>query len=239
MKVLAIDTSSTVATVAIMDDEKLIGEYTINDKMTHSQKLMPIIRDIMKASDLNIDEIDVFGVSKGPGSFTGLRIGIATIKSLAHSVEKDVVGISTLDALAFNIPFSNGIIVPIMDARRERVFTGIYKWESGGLHIIRENMVIEVDELMKILKERPENIIFNGDGTLVYKDKIIKELGDKSIFAPKHANMARASSIAELTMAQAKEGKTESYLTLVPNYLRESQAQRELDKKNCEVDKNE
>lgn len=233
MKILAIDTSSTSATCAIMDDDKLIVEYTLNHKLTHSQKIMPMIKDALDSCGLKPEDIDVFAAAKGPGSFTGLRIGVATVNGLAQAVNKKVVGIPTLDALAFNLPYCEGIIVPIMDARRERVFTGIYKWINGNLHIINEQTVLEVKELIEILKERPERIVFVGDGTLVYKDVLSEALGDKAIFAPKSANMARASSVAELAMAKALEGKTESFFEFVPDYLRESQAQREYNERHC------
>ncbi len=233
MKILAIDTSSIAATCAIMDDDKLLVEYTLNHKLTHSQKIMPIIKESLDSCGLKAEDIDVFAVAKGPGSFTGLRIGVATVNGLAQATNKKVVGVSTLDALAFNLPYCEGIVVPVMDARRDRVFTGIYKWINGNLHIIKEQTVLEVKELIELLDERPEKIIFVGDGTLVYKDVFSDALGDKAIFAPKSANMARASSVAELAMAKAKEGKTESFFNLVPDYLRESQAQREYNEKHC------
>lgn len=240
MKILAIDTSSIAATCAVMDDDKLLVEYTLNHKLTHSQKIMPIIKESLDSCGLKAEDIDIFAVAKGPGSFTGLRIGVATINGLAQATNKRVVGVSTLDALAFNLPYCEGIVVPVMDARRDRVFTGIYKWTSGNLHIIKEQTVLEVKELIEILDERPETVVFVGDGTLVYKDVFSDALGDKAIFAPKSANMARASSVAELAMARAKEGKTESFFELVPDYLRESQAQREYNEKHCLTgDKNE
>lgn len=232
MKVLAIDTSSIVATCAIMDDEKLIGEYILNHKRTHSQKIMPIIKEILTACDLDLEDIDVYAVAKGPGSFTGLRIGIATIKSLAHATDKPVVGIPTLEALAFNIPYCQGIIVPMMDARRDRVYTGIYKWQNGNLCVIEKPTTLDVDKLIDKLLERNESIVFNGDGTLVYKDKILSQLKDKALFAPKSVNMARAASIAELAMNKAKAGELENYMELVPDYMKKSQAQREYEEKN-------
>lgn len=233
MKVLAIDTSSMSATCAIMDDDKLLVEYTLNHKLTHSQKIMPIIKEAFDSCGLKPEDIDIFAVAKGPGSFTGLRIGVATINGLAQATNKKVVGVSTLDALAFNLPYCGGIIVPVMDAKRDRVFTGIYKWTGGNLHIIKEQTVLEVKELIDILIERPEKIVFAGDGTLVYKDAFSEALGEKAIFAPRSVNMARASSVAELAMAKAIEGKTESFFELVPDYLRESQAQREYNEKHC------
>ena len=231
MKVLAIDTSSTVASCAIMDDEKLLGEVILNDKTTHSQKLLPMIKQVLESCKLKPEDIDIYGAAIGPGSFTGLRIGVATIKSLAHAVERRVVGVSSLEALALNIPFSRSLIVPIMDARRDRVFTAIYKWERQELKTIMQPNVMELTELITILKEKGESVVFNGDGTLVYRDILIQELKEIASFAPKSSNFARASSVADIVMKKAKNGETQSYFDLIPEYLRESQAQREYDEK--------
>jgi tRNA threonylcarbamoyladenosine biosynthesis protein TsaB len=231
MKILALDTSSIVATCAVLDENKLLAEYILSHKMTHSQKLMPIVQEVLNSCQLKPKDIDVFAVAKGPGSFTGLRIGIATAKGLAHAADKPVVGIPTLEALAFNMPFCEGIVVPIMDARRNRVYTGIYKWELGNFYRIKEDMAVELWELINILKERSERIVFNGDGTLVYKEKLVEALGDRVMFSPASTNMARASSVAQLALIRAKAGKLESYFDLVPDYLRKSQAEREYEER--------
>jgi len=136
LRVLAIDTSSVVATVAIMDDEKLIGEYVLNHKQTHSQKIMPMIEELLASSELRIQDIDVFAVASGPGSFTGLRIGAATMKGLAHAMNKPIIGVSTLDGLAFNLPYCNYIISPIMDAKNEQVYNALYKWIDDTFYIV-------------------------------------------------------------------------------------------------------
>jgi len=236
MKVLAIDTSSIVATCAIMDDDKLIGEYILNHKRTHSQKIMPIIKELLTSCELKPGDIDVYAASIGPGSFTGLRIGVATIKALAHATEKPVVGIPTMDAMAFNIPHGEGIIVPMMDARRNRVYTGIYKWDNGKFNIIKEQDVLDIDDLVNILTDRNEKIIFSGDGTSSYREKLVDKLGERALFAPKSVNMARASSVAELAIKKVEEGNGESYFDLVPDYLRKSQAERQYDEKNKDCD---
>ena len=229
MKVLAVDTSSVVATCAVLDEEKVLGEYSLNQEMTHSEKIIPMIKELMDSINLKPKDIDVFAGAVGPGSFTGLRIGIATIKGLAHVFDKPVVGVSTLEALAYNIPF-DGIVVPLIDARRERVFTGIYKWKDGKLVNLSEPAILELDELLNIIQDNYEKVLFNGDGTLVYKEKIVEKLKDKAQFAPISLNMARASSVGELSLLKWKEGKAENYFQLVPEYLRESQAQREYKK---------
>lgn len=233
MKVLAIDTSSVVATCAVLDDEKLLGEYTLNQDMTHSERLIPMIKVLMDNLKLKPEDIDIFAGSVGPGSFTGLRIGLATVKSLAHVLDKPVIGISTLEALAFNVPF-DGIVVPIMDARRERVYTGIYRWENGKLLNEMEPTILEINELLDMVDSNYNKVLFNGDGTLVFKETIDEKLKDKVLYSPISLNMAKASSVGELALLKWKEDKenfAENYFKLAPEYLRESQAQRQLNKK--------
>lgn len=230
MKVLAIDTSSVVATCAVLDEEKLLGEYTLNQDMTHSERLIPMVKTLMDSLKLKPENIDLFAGSVGPGSFTGLRIGLATIKGLAHVVDKSVIGISTLEALAFNVPF-DGIVIPIMDARRDRVYTGIYRWENGKLINIMKPTILNIDELLDIVDSKYEKVLFNGDGTLVFKDRIDEKLKDKALYAPISLNMAKASSIGELALLKWEEGSQENYFNLSPDYLRESQAQRQLNEK--------
>lgn len=231
MKTLAVDTSTMMATCALLDEERLLGEFSLNQDMTHSENLVPMIKEMMDNLKLKVEDVDLFGVAIGPGSFTGLRIGIATIKSFAHVLDKPVIGVSTLEGLAFNLPY-NGYIVPMIDARRNRVYTGIYNRIGGNLINVIEPTIMEVDRLMELLKEKYDHIIVNGNGTLVYRDIILDTLGDQVIMAPKNLNSCRASSIGELALLKYKEGQRDNYYHLVPNYLRESQAQRELRKRD-------
>ena len=230
MKVLSVDTSSLVATCAVVDEEKILGEFILNQDMTHSERLIPMIKVVMDSLGLVPKDIDLFAAASRPGSFTGLRIGLATIKGLAHVVDKPVLGISTLEALAFNIPWGETVI-PIMDARRDRVFTGIYSWENGKLSNVLEPTILEVDELLDFIDANYEEVMFNGDGTSVFRERIVDRLGEKALFAPISLNMARASSVGELALLKWNEGKRENYFELVPDYLRESQAQREFKKR--------
>lgn len=231
MKTLAVDTSTMMATCALLDEDRLLGEFSLNQDMTHSENLVPMIKEMLDNLNLKVKDIDLFGVAIGPGSFTGLRIGIATIKSFAHVFDKPVIGVSTLEGLAFNLPY-NGYIVPIIDARRNRIYTGIYNRIKGNLINIVEPTIMEVDKLMELLQEEYDHIIVNGNGTLVYRDIILEALGDQVIMAPKNLNSCRASSIGELALLKYKEGQRDSYYHLVPEYLRESQAQRELRKRD-------
>lgn len=224
MKVLAIDTSSNAASVALMEDGILLGEFVLNHKKTHSQEIMPMIDDVLKRCECEVSDIDLFAAAKGPGSFTGLRIGIATIKGLAHSVGKPVIGISTLEGLAHNMPFCEHTIVPIMDARRNQVYTGAYLWDDGELREIGEPEAISIEECVEACGDLLETV-FLGDGVPVYREFIKEKLGDKAIFAPASCNMQKASSIAALALVRKDEA--ESYYGLEPEYLRKSQAERE------------
>lgn len=227
MKILAVDTSSNVASVAIVEDEKLICECILNNKLTHSQTLMPMIDEVFKKSEIKPDDIDLFAVSYGPGSFTGLRIGVTTVKGLAHATKKPVCGINTLEALAYNLPFCPYIISPIMDARREQVYNSFYRWENGVLKEIVSPRAISLDECMKELLEYNENVVFLGDGVPVFRNKITEFLGDKASFAPQLACTQRASCVAEA----AKNKETINYDKLAPVYLRKSQAEREAEER--------
>ena len=229
MRVLAIDTSSNVATVAVMEDELLLGEYILNHKKTHSQKIMTMIEQILSELELTVQDIDIFAAAIGPGSFTGLRIGVATVKALSHATGKTVVSVGTLEALAYNVPYAEHIIVPIMDARRDNVFTASYIWDEGFKEI-GEPEAISIDECLESCGEFLDTI-FVGDGVKVHREYIKEKLGDKAIFPPANALNSRASSVAALALDKAKRGETQSYLEMKPYYIRKSQAERELEER--------
>lgn len=227
MKILALDTSTIMTTVAVLDDKQILGEYSLNQDMSHSEKLVPMVKEVLDGIGLAVEEIDLFAVSIGPGSFTGLRIGVTTIKTFAHLFNKPVVGVSTLEALAFNLPY-NKIIVPMMDARRNRVYTGIYSWENDNLVTLMEAKAIDIDELLVYLKDSYDDMVVNGHGSSLYKEKIKEVLKDKVKFSTISHNTCRATSVGELAYIKYKGGYEDNYYTLVPEYLRESQAQRVL-----------
>ena len=181
MKVLAIETSSLVVSVAVVEPKILIAEYVLNQERNHSEKMVPAIEMVMNDSREDIKNIDVFAVAHGPGSFTGLRIGVAAIKALAQAFNRPVVGVSTLDGLAFNLAFAKGLICPIMDARRQQVYTSVYKWSEKGLTRLEEYMALPVRDLISLLDKWDEPVNFCGDGTLVYRDIIEKEMGNRAI----------------------------------------------------------
>lgn len=229
MKVLAVDTSSNVATVAIMDDDLLLGEYILNHKKTHSQGLMKMIEQMLSELELTVNDIDIFAAAVGPGSFTGLRIGVATVKALAHATGKSVVSVGTLEALAYNVPYAEHIIVPIMDARRDNVFTASYIWDEEFKEI-GEPEVISIDECIDACGEFLDTI-FVGDGVKVHRERIVERLGDRAIFAHGGALNSRASSVAAAAMYKAKIGEVQSYIEMNPYYIRKSQAERELEER--------
>lgn len=230
MRVLALDTSSIVASVAVVDEEKLIGEITLNYKKQHSTILLPLIDRLLSSLDMDIKDVDGIACASGPGSFTGLRIGAATAKGLCHGAGKPLIGVPTLDALAFNAACCSGIICPIIDALRDNVYTSLYRWENGGLYKFEDYMAVHIDELIEKLKGYGSPAVFLGDGIFIQKEKIERELGENAVFMPPNSNMARASSIAVLAMKRLKENKIDDYLTFAPFYLRKSQAEREYEK---------
>lgn len=229
MKTLALDTSTMMATCAVLDDKYVLGEFSLNQDMSHSENLIPMVKEILDNLKLEPKDIDLYGVATGPGSFTGLRIGVATIKAFAHVFNKPIIGVSTLEALAYNLTY-NGLIVPMIDARRDRIYTGLYRWKGNKLENIMEAQAINIDDLLDILTKY-DDIIINGNGVHLYGDKILGRLGSKVRLAPIGSNECRGASVAELARIKYEEGIREDYFTLVPDYLRESQAQRELKRK--------
>lgn len=219
-----------MASCAVLDEENLLGEFSLNQEMGHSENLVPMIKEVMDNLNLEVSDIDLYGISIGPGSFTGLRIGIATIKSFAHVFNKPVVGVSTLEGLAFSLTYG-GVIVPMVDARRDRVYTGIYRWEVGNLINIVDPTIMEIEDLLNILDKDYDNIMINGNGVPIHKDRMLNRLNDKVQLSPIGLNGCRAASIGELALLKYKGGYKEDYYKIVPDYLRESQAQRELRKK--------
>lgn len=230
MKVLAIDTSSAVAAVAVIDDDKLLGEYIINHKKTHSQKLMPMLRELLGTLELATGDIDVLAVAKGPGSFTGLRIGIAAVKGLAFALQKPVAAVSSLEAMAYNLPICDMPIAPIMDARNNQVYNGIYSLSNGEISTIRKPRAIELEALINEVKAGDRPTVFLGDGISPYGEQLKSQLGELCILAPQSVNMQRAASIAVLGYKMANRGELITADELVPFYLRKPQAQRELEK---------
>jgi tRNA threonylcarbamoyladenosine biosynthesis protein TsaB len=231
MKVMAVDTSSSMASVAILDKDQLLGEYSINSNKKHSQILMPMIQGIMNNLDIRPEEIDLFGVSTGPGSFTGLRIGITVIKAMAYALKKPVVGVPSLEALAYNLSMSQRHICPIMDARNNQVYTALYKWDGANIKEVTKCMGIPIQELVKLVKDLRVKTIFVGDGVTIHREYLCSQLGDYSEFAPPNLLLQNAASVAYAAKVRADQGILGTSFELVPFYLRKSQAEREYEKK--------
>ena len=226
MKILALDSSGLVASAAIVEDDVLIAEYTTDDKKTHSQTLLPMLDEIRQMIDLDLHTIDAIAISAGPGSFTGLRIGAATAKGLGLALNLPLVEVPTLEGLAFNLCGTDKLVCPIMDARRNQVYTGIYEFckeeipekESSEhqlvMHSIKEQCAIAVDELVEELNRLGREVIFLGDGV-------------PGSFAPAANNRQRAASVASLGAVYYAHGRTVTAAEHEPEYLRKSQAERE------------
>ena len=234
MKLIGIDSSGLVASVAIVEDETLVAEYTVEHKKTHSTTLMPMLDEIVKMSELNLKEIDAISIAAGPGSFTGLRIGSATAKGLAYSLNKPIVPVPTLAALAYNIQFFDGIICPIMDARREQVYNGLYTFKGGEFTELKEQRALSVKELLEELNNKfpGEKVVFLGDGVPVYKSIIEEKLINIHFYAPANISKQKAGSVAVLGKMYYNRGITETAENHEPVYLRLSQAERERNENN-------
>ncbi len=226
MKILGIDSSSLVASAAIVTDDILTAEYTVNFKKTHSQTLLPMIDEIVTMTETDLNEIDAIAVSGGPGSFTGLRIGSATAKGLGLALKKPLIHVPTVDALAWNLWGAADLVCPIMDAKRNQVYTGIYRMKNG-LEALKEQCPMDMRALMEELNRMGEPVIFLGDGVPVY-EPVIREMAEIPVsYAPAHMNRQRAAAVASLGAIYYRQGRTETAAEHGPDYLRKSQAERE------------
>ena len=228
MKIIAIDSSGLVASVAVATEDSVIAEYTVNFKKTHSQTLLPMLDEISCLIGLDMKEVDAIAVAAGPGSFTGLRIGSATAKGLAYAIDKPIIEVPTVDALSYNLWGSSDLIVPIMDARRNQVYTGFYEFDDKGNHIVvKPQFAEDIVSVVKELNEIGKRVIFLGDGVPVYAKAIEESISVPYRFAPGHMNRQRAGALASLAVKYFAEGKTVSAADHSPEYLRMSQAERE------------
>ena len=239
MRVLAIDSSGLTATVAVVEDTQTVAEYTINYKKTHSQTLLPMIDEVVKMTELDLNTIDAIAVAGGPGSFTGLRIGSATAKGLGFALNKPLIHVPKVDGLAYNVYGCEDIICPIMDARRNQVYTGIYTFskkagtkEGSNLvepvfQVIKMQMAVSIEELAERLNRYRRPVVFLGDGVPVYENILAEKLTVPYSFAPAYMNRQRAAVVGTLGIQYYKAGKFETAEEHRPDYLRVSQAERE------------
>ena len=234
MKIIALDSSGLVASAAVIEDQTLIAEYNIQYKKTHSQTLLPMLDELRKMVELNLDTIDAIALAKGPGSFTGLRIGSATAKGLGLAMNKPIIEIPTLDGLACNLYGTDKLICPIMDARRNQVYTGIYEFVkrkekpvSYKLSSLLSQCAVSIEEIAERCNSFGREVIFLGDGVPVFEEKLTELMKVPYGFAPAHMNRQRAAAFGILAADYYMEGKMVNAADHAPEYLRLSQAERE------------
>lgn len=232
MKLLALDSSGLVASVAIVSEDAMLAEYTVNYKKTHSQTLLPMLDEIVKMVEIDLSEVDGIAVAAGPGSFTGLRIGSATAKGLGLALNKPIIPIPTMEGLAYNLYGSRNMICPMMDARRNQVYTGLYEFVSDEFRVIKEQAALEVDDIIEQINQLGREVIFLGDGVPVYLEQIKERTKVGYTFAPAHMNRQRAGAIGALGIKYYQKNQIETASEHQPVYLRLSQAERELALKN-------
>lgn len=225
MRILAVDTATTSCSVAIVDKTYLLSEFTLSKEETHSKHLMDMIKAALTMSGLNLSDLDGFAVTRGPGSFTGLRIGISTIKGLALASEKPVVGVSSLETLALQMSYSRDLICPILDARRGEVYFSRYRFLNGHLKKQTKERVAPPD---KAVEDLNESCLFVGNGALLYKEIILEKMGKSASFAPMIQNTIRASTMAYLSMAKFEKNDTDDIEKILPYYIRKSDAELNL-----------
>ena len=228
MKVLGLDSSGLVASVAVVEDTELRGEYTINYKKTHSQTLLPMLDEVAKMIELDLETIDAIAVAGGPGSFTGLRIGSATAKGLGLALQKPLIHVPTVDALAYNLVGHKDMVCPLMDARRNQTYTGLYVFERNEMQVLHAQCAIGIEEIIEKINEQNRPVVFLGDGVPVFASFIPEYCTVPYSFAPAHMNKQRAGAVAVLGMEMYKNRDFETAAAHRPDYLRLSQAEREL-----------
>lgn len=232
MKILALDSSARSASVALLEDHLILGENFVNNGLTHSQTLMPMVKSVLDTSRVEMDEIDLFAVSAGPGSFTGVRIGVAAIKGMALAWDKPCIGVSTLRAMAQNLSCTEGIVCAVMDAQRRQVYNALFEVYCGKITRLCEDRALSLEELYRDLSTQEKSVFFVGDGADLCYNNFSLDLGfpvgEKYRLAPAHLKMQRASGVAQAALLLYEEGQAVSADELRPYYLRLPQAEREL-----------
>ena len=230
MKILAIDTSGPNCSIAVLDEKKIIANFNINIGKTHSETLLPLVDELLNFSNIKLNDIDAFACCVGPGSFTGIRIGISTVKGFALSLNKPTISVSTLEGLAYNVPIFDGLVCSILDANNNNVYAALYQ-SNDTYEMLGDYMTDSINSLITELKLHNEKILFIGDGAISYQETIKNELKDKALFDPYHLNEQSAVSIERAAFEKYKNHQLNTADYLHPLYLRKSQAERMLENK--------
>jgi tRNA threonylcarbamoyladenosine biosynthesis protein TsaB len=230
MKILAIETSTLLGGIAIIDDASgFIAEVKLNVKSTHSERLVSEIGYIMDKTGLQLKDIDTFAVSIGPGSFTGLRIGVSTVKGFSYATEKPIVAIPTLEALAWNFPFCRYPVCTLLDARKKEVYAAVFAWQGEGFRRIVHEEAIGIERLCGYLNEQEggigEKVLFAGEGALLYRGIIMNSMGQNVLFPPPDKMTPSPANVAYLGVRKAVRGEFADSVGLVPWYIRKSEAE--------------
>ena len=225
MMVLGIETATMAGSVSLVNEHEILAEYLVNNVTSHAERLLEEIDQILIDTNKSTEECDAVAVSIGPGSFTGLRIGVSTAKAFAYAIQKPIIGVSTLEVLSCNLSFvSHHCICPMIDAKKKEVFTALYKWVDGKLEMIIPEKTVPplymIDQL-----DHSQETIFLGNGSQLYATAIQTKFGHKGIFAPFYHNLPKASIVAGIGLSRFMEKKYDAVETLVPKYLRLSDAE--------------
>lgn len=228
MNMLAVDTSTLVLSIAVLNEQKVLGEKSTNLKKNHSVRLMPAIDELLTDLDMTLADMDLFAVTAGPGSYTGVRIGVTTIKTLAWTLNKPFISVSTLDVMAMNGLHFLGNIVPLIDARRDQAYASVYTVANGMLQQNIPEKIILIDDLLTLLKQDQQNTLFIGDEVVLFENKIKEVLEDRAVFVPSSFHLPRAANLGVLALRKwLKENKSERH-DFAPNYLQLTLAEKNL-----------
>jgi len=222
MFILGIETSTKTGSVALVSDDFIIAQYSLNIELTHSERLMSTVDRVLKDTGLVIANLDGFAVAIGPGSFTGLRIGISTVKGLAFATGKPIAAVPTLQALAWNLPFTEYPVCPLLDARKKEVYAALYK-NDGSIPV--QMMPETVISLSQLAAGVPGTTVFTGEGSHIYRAEIVKIFGTRALFAPRTAILPSAAAVAEIGLEMIKSGKQADPDALTPKYIRRPEAE--------------
>ncbi|SFF98774.1 tRNA threonylcarbamoyladenosine biosynthesis protein TsaB [Desulfotomaculum arcticum] len=225
MFILGIEAATPVASVAVAAEGKILAERMVNNQRTHSVNLLPMIRDTLLDCGVNKKDLSGIAVSIGPGSFTGLRIGMSTAKTLAQVLNLKVAGIPTLDVLAYPLSGLAGLICPVLNARKSELYAALYGWDNGQQVCLKPAFASGVKQLAELLLSYNQQVTFLGDGLTEYQSELNSLMGDLARFAPKCASFPRGAVVAEIGLARFTAGQCESPMHLLPKYVRKSEAE--------------